>query len=151
ALDADTGEIILSFAANANSFVSALAVSTRLPIDPVVYVGGDFTSISGQPRNHIAALEATTGAATSWDPNADQQVIALALSGRPFHDPTTVYAGGFFNSIGGQPRINIAALDATTGAATSWDPNPGGSVWAIAHSGSAVLIGGWFSSACGKI
>ena len=36
-----------------------------------VYAGGSFTSIGGQARNSIAALDATTGAATSWNPNAD--------------------------------------------------------------------------------
>ena len=35
-----------------------------------VYAGGDFTSIGGQTRNYIAALDATTGAATAWNPNA---------------------------------------------------------------------------------
>ena len=39
---------------------------------------------------------------------------------------STVYAGGGFTSIGGQARNSIAALDATTGAATAWDPNASG-------------------------
>ena len=52
-----------------------------------VYAGGKFTSIGGQPRNYIAALDAT-GAATNWNPNANAEVNALALGG------STVYAGG---------------------------------------------------------
>ncbi len=70
-----------------------------------VYAGGSFTSIGGQAGNHIAALDATTGNATAWNPNASRNVYALAVSG------TTVYAGGYFLSIGGQARMCIAALD----------------------------------------
>src|SRR5204863_1140366 len=90
---------------NANTTVYALAVSGS-----TIYAGGDFTSIGGQSRNKIAALDATTGSATSWNPNATggafgSSVFALAVNG------STVYAGGFFNNIGGQARKGIAALD----------------------------------------
>ena len=44
-------------------------------------------------------------------------VYALAVSG------STVYAGGYFGAIGGQPRASIAALNAADGTATSWDPS----------------------------
>jgi hypothetical protein len=93
-----------------------------------VYVGGDFIdgSIGGQPRRHIAALDATTGEATDWnpgDPPSSGAVRALAVSGQ------TVYVGGYFQSIGGQPRNNLAGLDATTGMATGWDPKPNLELW----------------------
>jgi len=97
----------------AQTGVLALAVSGS-----TVYVGGEFGSIGGQPRNKIAALDAVTGQATAWDPNANATVEALAVSG------STVYAAGWFTGIGGQPRNNLAALDAVTGAATAWNPNP---------------------------
>jgi hypothetical protein len=67
-------------------------------------------------------------------------VNALALNG------TTVYAGGFFSTIGGQSRGRIAALDAGTGLATSWDPNPDGGVSALATNGTSVYAGGNFST-----
>ena len=78
--------------------VNAIAVAGS-----VVYVGGSFTFIGGIVRNHIAALDVTTGEATAWNPNADREVLALAISG------STVYAGGEFDSIGvssalGSPR-----------------------------------------------
>src|SRR6185295_4249768 len=89
----------------ANSLVIALAVDGS-----TVYAGGDFTSIGGQNRNSIAALDATTGLATTWDPDAigganGTSVSTLAVSG------STVYVGGQFTFIGGQSRSNVAALD----------------------------------------
>jgi hypothetical protein len=35
-----------------------------------------------------------------------------------------ILAGGDFNNIGGQPRLDIARLDAITGLADSWNPSP---------------------------
>ena len=76
----------------------ALAVS-----DSTVYAGGGFTSIGGQIRHNLAALDATTGAATAFNANPDDEVLALAVSG------STVYAGGYFDSIGGRHRSRLAA------------------------------------------
>ena len=87
-----------------------------------VFAGGLFSTIGGQTRNNIAALDATSGTATTWDPNAGDKVNTLAVSG------TTVYAGGWFTTIGGQTRNRIAALDATSGTATTWNPNANGYV-----------------------
>ena len=39
--------------------------------DGKILAGGDFTSIGGQTRNYIARLDATTGLADSFDPNAN--------------------------------------------------------------------------------
>jgi hypothetical protein len=117
-----------------------------------VYVGGQFTNIGGQPRSCIAALDAVTGAATDWNPNAYKDsypaIHALALSG------SIVYAGGAFSSIGGKARTNIVALDAATGNATDWAPETDtglySDVFALALSGSLVYAGGDFSSIGGK-
>ena len=124
--------------------VDALAVSGS-----TIYAGGNCFLISGQRRGGLVALDANTGAVTDWNPHPDGRIIALAVSGQ------TVYAGGDFNSIGGQPRHNLAALDATTGAATDWNPNPkrgsfGGQVYALAVSGSTVYSGGDFVSIGGQ-
>src|SRR5262249_27763497 len=103
-----------------------------------IYAGGEFSSIGGQARNFIAALDSATGAATSWNPNANGLVRTVAVDGG------TVYAGGEFTSVGGRGRNYIAALDTASGAATGWNPNANANVFAIATSGDAVYTGGQF-------
>jgi len=119
--------------------VDALAINGT-----TLYAGGYFTEIGAQARDRVAALETTTGAATAWNPQADQSVTALATSG------ATIYAGGFSSSIGGQPRRILAALDAVTGAATAFDPSPDGSVHALVVSGPREYAGGTFANIGGR-
>ena len=57
---------------------------------PTVYAVGTFTTMGGQTRNRIAAIDAGTGAVTAWDPNADGDIYAVGVSG------SVVYVGGNF-------------------------------------------------------
>lgn len=134
---------------DADGAIYAVAVSGN-----TVYVGGEFTTIGGQTRNRIAAIDATTGLPTSWNPNmghtnpllapAASRVTAIAVSGN------TVYAGGFFRTVGGQTRNRIAAIDATTGLPTPWNPNLSGSAFSIAVDGNTVYAAGGFTSVGGQ-
>jgi len=145
AIDATTGNAN-SWNPNANGLVDNLALSSD---GSTLYVGGNFTSIGGQSRNNIAALEVSTGNATSWNPNAPgggTYVFDIAVS----DDDSTVYAGGNFTSIGGQSRNRIAALDATTGNATTWDPDSDDWVYVLELSGSTLYVGGLFSNIGGQ-
>jgi hypothetical protein len=105
-----------------------------------VFLGGDFESmIGGQPRAHIAELDATSGNATSWNPGANNSVHSLALSG------STLYAGGLFGTIGGLSRSGIAALDAASGAISDWDSGVPVRAFSLVVNGSNVYVGGGFS------
>ncbi len=114
------GTLDTAFNPNANNTVSAIAVQA----DGKILAGGSFSganSIGGQARNRIARLDATTGLADSFNPNANNTVSAIAVQA-----DGKILAGGSFsgaNSIGGQARNRIARLDATTGLADSFNPN----------------------------
>ena len=117
------------------SGVYDLAVSGSM-----VYVGGLFATIGGQTRNNIAAFDISTGALTSWNPDANSLVYTLAVSG------STVYAGGYFTSIGGRARNHLAALNISDGSATAWNPEVDYYVYSLAVSDSAVYAGGDFTT-----
>ena len=137
-LDATTG-LADSFDPNANSPITSIAVQT----DGRILVGGYFNgpnSIGGQTRNHIARLDPATGLADSFDPNANDIVLAIAVQA-----DGKILAGGEFsgpNSIGGQTRNYIARLDATTGLADSFDPNANSFIDAIAVQADGQILGG---------
>ena len=160
ALDAATGAIV-DWNPDPEPWRAAAIVYSLALSGNTVYAGGDFTAIGGQERRHIAALDATSGAATVWNPGADAfihdwpeaWVAALAVHGN------TVYAGGDFTTIGGRTRNYFAALDATTGALDPWDPQvcPPDTVHhyyrpviqVLSVSGDMLYLGGRFLSVGG--
>ena len=68
------------------------AVTSMVVSGNTVYAGGYFTTVGDSARNHIAAIDKTSGIATDWKANADEPVFALAKSG------ATIYAGGDFSA-----------------------------------------------------
>jgi trimeric autotransporter adhesin len=117
--------------------VNAIAV-----VGSTVYAGGTFTSVGGQARSKLAAVNAADGSLTDWNPISSSTVSTLAVSG------TTLYVGGQFASMGSPAvsRNRLAAFDTTTGALTDWNPNAGGTVSALAVSGSTLYAGGQFTN-----
>jgi hypothetical protein len=114
ALDATTAAVIADWRADTNGVVNALAVKgARL------YAGGTFTAIGPSTRRRLSALDVTTGSVIlAFNPWPGWTVKAVAVS----PDGTKVYAAGFFETIGGQPRNGAAELDASDGQATPFNP-----------------------------
>jgi hypothetical protein len=85
-----------------------------------VYAGGSFFgagSIGGQARNNIAALDAGTGLATAWNPNANNAAGCFALDGTNLYVGGSWSAGAGFTTIGGSPRAHFAAFGPPPSAA----------------------------------
>lgn len=141
AVDATTG---LATGWNPSPSGGSSVVNMLVTSGSTVYVGGTFVIIGGQLRNNIAAIDSSTGVATSWNPNANNNVTTLALNG------SNVYMGGSFSSVGGQLRRGIAALNASTGVVTNWNPDANGAINAMLVNGSIIYAGGSFTSIGGQ-
>src|SRR5690349_6505743 len=77
-------------------------------------IGGFFSAGGGVPRANLARLDAN-GNLMAWNPGTDQDVYAVVVSGN------TVYIGGVFLQVAGQPRAYIAAIDLDTGNVTPFN------------------------------
>ncbi|MGY1773242.1 LamG-like jellyroll fold domain-containing protein [Blastococcus sp. SYSU D00813] len=143
AFDLTTGALVTGFNHTLNGQGRTITAS---PDGSRVYVGGDFTTVNGIARGHVAAFSTATGALVSgFAPSTNGAVHSLAATG------TTVYVGGNFTSAGGQTRTRLAAFSAATGAMTSWAPAANHIVRGIVLNGSGtrVLLGGQFSQISG--
>ncbi|MGH2571662.1 MAG: hypothetical protein ACRDGR_10570, partial [bacterium] len=113
-------------------------------VGSTLYVGGHFDSVGGEPRAHVAAVDALTGAVTDWNPGVDDAVQSIDVKG------AVVYLGGWFGDVGGEPRSCIAAVDAGTGAVLPWAPEADDWVYAVRAEGGCVYAGGNFSTIGGE-
>ena len=111
-----------------------------------VLVGGTFDKIGSTSRPRLAAVDLTTGLATSFNANVNSVVSKVIVDG------PTAYIGGRFTSVGGVSRIFVAAVDGTSGALQSWYPAGGadGFIEALAVDASNVYVGGSFFTIGGQ-
>jgi PKD repeat protein len=100
-----------------------------------IYVGGDFTTVDGVARGHLA----------TFAPTSNNAVYSLAATN------TTVYAGGAFTTAGGQPRTRLAAFSAADGTLTAWAPTANHLVRGIVVSpdSTRINLAGQFSAVNG--
>lgn len=128
------------------------------PDQHTVYFGGDFSAVtlpdgvsSPIAHAHFAAFDISNLAdiklKAGFTGYAGATVRAIAPS------TTSVYVGGDFNTagdgtLGSQPRVHLAAFNATDGSLLSWAPsvNDGVMAMVVAPSGNNVIIGGHFST-----
>lgn len=140
AYNLNTGALINNWAPSLNAqgrVITASADGSR------IYVGGDFSQVSGVGRNRLVALDAQTGAViSSFNPSVNNRVAALGLNGN------TLYVGGHFSTVGGQARSRLAAVNATSGAVLPWAPSADREIVSMAvHQASGrVIVGGSFTT-----
>jgi len=115
---------------------SVLAIAQQ--DDGKVIVGGYFSLVNGVSRTNIARVNADGTVDPTWNPEANDAVRQIAVSG------TDVFVLGDFSAIGGQSRNGIAKLSTGgPGAADPvWNPNQPGNLHALAVSGTNVFVGG---------
>lgn len=143
ACDQQTGAI-LPWNPGANARVFSLTASGG-----VIYAGGAFTTLAGQPRKYLGALTAA-GVATSWNPGANKAVYVVRIGPNG-----NIFAGGLFGKLAGKAHARIGQLT-PQGAAVAWNVTVGqvsGSacpprcppvVYTIDFLGGRVYFGGQF-------
>jgi trimeric autotransporter adhesin len=119
--------------------VKALAVSGS-----TVYLGGWFTSVHGQERSGLAAVDARTGAVLPWHPAVIGDAMALAASGSMVYvagsewvgDNVFTAVGGFDTDRSNDPVWKVRAPSGSSAMTTD--------VAALAIAGSRLYAGGGF-------
>jgi hypothetical protein len=126
-----------------------------------LYIGGDFTSVNGLPRQHLAAVDLTTRTVTDWVPEVgsgvpNEGVLALAIPARG----GAVFVGGTFDEVNGEARNDLAAISTDLGGVLlPWNPTPAslsvGYVNALATDRdpdgfTRVFVGGRFATMNGE-
>ncbi|MEP6666371.1 MAG: malectin domain-containing carbohydrate-binding protein, partial [Nocardioidaceae bacterium] len=113
-------------------------------VGSAMIMGGNFTSVGGQVRNHVAAFNAATGAlSTTFHPSVDGAVFAV-ISGPVAN---TAFIGGQFSSVGGVAVNDLALIDTTDGHLVSTFQAPSllsGQVNDLVLRGNRLYLGGTF-------
>ena len=129
--------------------VATTAVIALAVLDSVVYIGGSFDHLAGEPRANLAAVPASGDGRTvlPWNPGVDGAVRALAPTA------TSVAAGGTFVHHGARVRRGLAAYDLITGTLLNLAPRLAGTgtdhVRALAVIGDTLYFGGQFMTVNG--
>ena len=141
------GSIDTSFDPGANSYVYALGLQTGGKI----LVGGSFTTLGGggtgtTSRNYIGRLDADGSLDASFNPGANNFVLALAVQ-----TDEKVVLGGNFSKLGGgtgtTTRNRIGRLNANGSLDTSFDPGVNNWVVVLAlQTDEKILLGGQFTT-----
>ena len=144
AFDASTGALVTGFNVTLNGRVDDIAIS---PDGSRMYIVGTFTSVNGQTRNRVAAINIPSGTlATGFTANANATVMAVDASA------AGVYVTGDFTQIRGTAKSRFASLDPTTGALRAGftaSLEARGQAVEIVPDGSRVLVGGEFATVNG--
>ena len=145
AYNLSTGALITSFAPSFNAQVTSVSAT---PDGSRVYVGGEFTKVSGVTRYRVAGFTTANGALlTSFAPTFNARVAAVKATN------SAVYVGGIFTAVGSQSRVRVAEVNATSGAVLPFTSRPDNgqvSAFALSPDGSQVVIGGRFTSVNGS-
>ncbi len=136
-----TGTMLQNIRTNGVCAAAGCDIAVTLFDPPALRIVGSAVSSAASSVGSNASAAPISGA---WSANGN--VWAMKKMGN------TLYLGGSFTEVGGQPRYGLAAVDATTGEVLPWNPNAhytgaaGESiVQAMAAEGNTLYVGGNFS------
>jgi len=110
----------------------------------VLYATGNISTINGDSHfGGFAAFASPTGTLQSWNPIGFGS-IPPAAPGTLTTVGGNIYLGGKFSEVGGEVRINLAAIDPGANT-TDWAPTVDGQVFSMAAYGSTIFVSGTFT------
>ena len=125
------------------SWINGTVTGVAVQPDGQILICGDFTTVHGAVRNHIARLNVDGSVDNTFNPGtgADSSVSRLVLLG-----DGKVFIAGDFTRINGIKRNRIARLNADGSLDQSFNPTgPNGYVFCVAEQlDGKILIGGSF-------
>ena len=117
-----------------------------------IFVGGSFSAVNGQPRQHLAEVDATDGSLKPFAPNVvgnNPSIVVRALEA----SNNKLYVGGGFYRVDGESRGNLAAFDLPGRTLDQqWEPRARGIVRALelATDDETIFATGSFDFAQGS-
>jgi hypothetical protein len=121
-----------------------------VPSGESIYLAGAFSHVNGEAQSYLARVDAGIGALTDWRPTVAGSATLVApphVRSIVIHEDA-VYVAGFFESVNGQPRASVAALD-LRGTLLEWNPRLSAGlspvhVLTMAAVDDGILLGGSF-------
>ncbi|AFM11140.1 beta strand repeat-containing protein [Turneriella parva] len=151
-ISTNSGEVF-DLAGNASTSVSKVLSTARYIVDNTVnaiatdgatiYLGGDFREIGPYTGGGVFV-----GATSSVQQNITPDFVKGTVHASAPDGNGGYFIGGFFSQVGGQPRSNIARINAD-GTLHAWNPGCG-LVKAMALSGANLYVGGSFTTCAGQ-
>jgi hypothetical protein len=126
------------------------SVNAQVMLNGVLYIGGSFTSMTsstgGSPttRNHLAAIDMSSGALLGWNPNATGGTVSAMTT-----DGTNIFVGGSFSKLSGQDRSHLGSIG-TDGTIRSWSSGANNTVLALGVRSGTLYVGGLFTTLGGS-
>jgi uncharacterized delta-60 repeat protein len=128
------GTVDTNFTPIVNERVCSVAVQP----DGKILVGGYFTSLCGQTRNHIGRLKQDGTLDTAFDPGANDWVLTLVVQA-----DGKILVGGYFSTLGGQDCTSLGRLNADGTIDAGFYPGTQSQVNSLAlQADGKILIGG---------
>jgi hypothetical protein len=135
AVSPTTGVLDTAWRPTASWAVNGIAA---IPGTSTLALGGEFATVSGQPRRYVAAVNQSTGAVSAWAPAAD-----CVNTANPCIVRAVVATSGLVYAAVGGPGGRLSAYDAAT-SVRRWSVYGDGDVQCIALVGGTVFAGGHF-------
>jgi len=142
-VDADTGSVLPSpedDGGTPSEVPNGESIESIAVADGIAYVGGVFSTLLGEPRRAVAAMDTESGALLDWGAGSALQygswVGALAL-----HHDRLLVGGGHHGLLPGR-TVAMASADLATGELRPWLPETRHVVTTFSISGSDVFAGG---------